>query len=75
VPRYLCFQCGRETGHFNVLRSSQIAQVTRTTIYNWICRGQLHYVIRPSGRKFICVNSLIRPAGVAAGGQDLRPAG
>jgi hypothetical protein len=61
MPRYYCFVCKEETGHFTVSRSAEIAQVTRATVYNWMKRGRLHCVIRPSGRKFICVNSLLRP--------------
>ena len=61
MAHYYCFVCKAETGHFTVSRSAEIAQVTRATVYNWLKRGGLHCVVRPSGRKFICVNSLIRP--------------
>jgi hypothetical protein len=61
MPRYFCHECGRETQHLNVSRSAEVAQVTRATIYNWLHREQVHCLVRPSGRKFICIESLVRP--------------
>jgi len=60
MAEYVCPYCGRHTLHFNVSRSAEAAQVTRTTIYNWMSRGLVHWVARPSGRRFICANSLLR---------------
>jgi hypothetical protein len=61
LPRYFCQYCQCETPHGNVLQAARIAQVTRATIYNWKKRSLIHGVLRPSGRSFICVNSLLRP--------------
>ena len=61
MPRYFCQYCQSETLHGNVLQAARIAQVTRATIYNWKKRALLHGVLRPSGRSFICINSLLRP--------------
>jgi hypothetical protein len=65
MPWYFCPQCGGKTQHFNVSRSAQIAEVTRQTVYAWMRRGLVHGKIRPSGMKFICVNSLAGPVCVA----------
>jgi hypothetical protein len=61
MPRYFCQLCQAETLHGNVLQAARIAQVTRATIYNWKKKALLHGVMRPSGRSFICINSLLRP--------------
>lgn len=61
MPSYYCLYCDQQTEHLNVRQAARMAQVTRATVYNWMNRALLHYVIRPSGRKFICVRSLIRP--------------
>jgi hypothetical protein len=29
-------------------------------MYNWINRDLVHTVVRPSGRKFVCTESLVR---------------
>jgi hypothetical protein len=76
MPRYICCRCGRETVHLSVARASEVAGVTRATMYNWINRDLVHTVVRPSGRKFVCTESLVRqyvpgpglPAEVALGG-------
>lgn len=60
MPRYICYRCGRETVHLSVARASEVAGVTRATMYNWINRGLVHTVVRPSGRKFVCTESLVR---------------
>ena len=62
MPRYFCPVCGRETAYFHVTRAAQVAQVTRATVYNWLKRRQVHMMVCPSGRKFICSDSLVRPA-------------
>jgi hypothetical protein len=59
MPRYICFRCGRETIHLSVARAAQAAGVTRATMYNWINRSLVHCVVRPSGRKFVCTESVV----------------
>jgi hypothetical protein len=56
---YFCPYCGRETEHLNVSEAATNAHVTRRTVYNWLDRSLVHYVHRPSGRKFICNCSLV----------------
>ena len=56
---YFCPYCGRETEHVNVSEAAASAHVTRRTIYNWLDRTLVHSVHRPSGRRFICVRSLV----------------
>jgi len=62
MGQFECRHCGRPTVHLNVSRSAQLAQVTRTTVYAWMDRGLVHWVERPSGRRLICANSLVRQA-------------
>jgi hypothetical protein len=56
---YFCPFCGRETEHLNVTDAAAKVHVTRRTIYNWLERALVHSVHRPSGKKFICVCSLV----------------
>ena len=59
APTYFCPYCGKETHHLNVSKAAEAAQVTRTTVYSWIRKGEVHCVHRPSGRRFICSRSLL----------------
>ncbi len=59
MPTYFCAYCGRETTHLNVSAAAALAQVTRRTVYAWIKRHGVHCVHRPSGRKFVCSQSLV----------------
>jgi len=61
MPEYFCPYCGKQTPHLNVKQAAATAQVTRTTIYNWIDKAIVHCMRRPSGRKFICISSLVIP--------------
>ena len=36
--------------------------VSRTTMYNWMKRKQVHWLEKPSGRPMICLQSLMRKA-------------
>ena len=60
---YFCPYCGRETEHLNVSEAAESAHVTRRTVYNWLGHSLVHCVHRPSGRKFICVRSLVMSNG------------
>lgn len=66
---YFCPFCGRETEHMSVTDAAASVHVTRRTIYNWLERALVHFVHRPSGRKFICVRSLV----VSNGFRHLEP--
>lgn len=59
MPRIYCLDCSMETEHMSISQAARTAQVTRTTIYNWLRRWQLHTVQRPSGRILICTRSLV----------------
>jgi hypothetical protein len=59
MPSIYCPECGVETEHVTISRAARSAQVTRTTIYNWLNRALLHIVLRPSGRKLVCTRSLV----------------
>jgi hypothetical protein len=62
MGQFACPHCGRPTVHLNISRSAELAQVTRTTVHAWMQRGLVHWIVRPSGRRLICANSLLRPA-------------
>ena len=72
MPIYFCVHCGRETLHLNISAAAALAQVTRTTVYAWIRRHGVHCVHRPSGRKFVCSDSLVVEEEFA--GDQVRPA-
>ena len=59
MPMIYCLDCGTETEHVTISHAARTAQVTRTTIYNWLNRSLLHTVLRPSGRTLICERSLV----------------
>jgi hypothetical protein len=61
MPNYFCIECGRPTEHLNVMNAARRCEVTRATIYNWIKRCLVHAIIHPSGRKFVCTESLLVP--------------
>ena len=49
----------RQARSRNVSEAAELAQVTRTTIYAWMRKHEVHCVHRPSGRHFICALSLL----------------
>ncbi|HVN74748.1 MAG TPA: helix-turn-helix domain-containing protein [Thermoanaerobaculaceae bacterium] len=59
MPTYFCPYCGKETRYLNVSEAAAMAQVTRTTVYSWMRKREVHSVHRPSGRRFICAVSLL----------------
>ena len=58
---YFCPYCGRQTVHLNISEAAASTQVTRRTVYNWLERSLVHGAHRPSGRRFICICSLVVP--------------
>lgn len=63
---YYCPYCERETEHLNVSDAAASAGVTRRTVYDWLNRALVHFVHRPSGRKFICIRSLVISNGLGS---------
>ena len=61
MPRYFCQFCQSETDHLTIKHAAEFTEVSRSTIYNWIGRGLVHGVLRPSGRRFVCTSSLLTP--------------
>ena len=48
--------------HFAILEIG----VSRTTMYRWMQRKQVHWLEKPSGRAMICLQSVMRKAHDAA---------
>ncbi len=59
MPTYFCPYCGKETEYLNVSDAAEMAQVTRTTVYSWMRKHEVHSLHRPSGRHFVCASSLV----------------
>ena len=59
MPSYYCIDCGRQREFLNVKRAAEMAQVTRATVYNWLKKAPLHVIVHPSGRKYICTDSIL----------------
>jgi len=56
-----CQHCGEKTEYLNINETTAEASISRRTIYDWIDQGRLHLAQNPSGHKFICRRSLLRP--------------
>jgi hypothetical protein len=61
-----CQHCGEKTAYLNINEATVEAAISRRTIYDWIGQGKLHLAQNPSGHKFICKRSLLRPYAKAA---------
>ena len=59
MPSYYCIDCECQREFLNVKRAAELAQVTRATVYNWLKKTPLHVIVHPSGRKYICSNSIL----------------
>ena len=70
MPTYFCPYCGRETQYLNVSAAAEMAQVTRTTVYSWMRRHEVHSLHRPSGRRFVCASSLVVSEDFGSGRPD-----
>lgn len=61
MPTYYCLECCRPTEHLNVTRAAARIGVMRATVYRWIKLNQVHTILHPSGRTFVCTASLLTP--------------
>jgi hypothetical protein len=57
-PTFLCEHCGSTTQFASISRVLRILGVSRSTIYQWMQRGLIHWRLLPSGRRMICQASL-----------------
>jgi len=73
MASYYCYECGRITEHLNVSQAARRACVCRGTAYRWIYRALVHSLVHPSGRIFVCADSLLVPGFVRFPGER-RPA-
>src|SRR5207253_5854440 len=56
---FFCKHCGQERTFLPIHFASLLANVTRQTLYRWMNREWLHWRTLPSGRRLICLQSLI----------------
>lgn len=47
----------------NIKQACELCGVTRRTIYNWMARGQVSYILTASGRRRIYADTLWRRGG------------
>jgi hypothetical protein len=59
---FYCESCANTTQFVGISRAVRITAVSRSTIYNWMNRGWVHWRCLPSGRRVICLQSLSHPA-------------
>jgi len=57
-PTFLCEHCGSQTQFASISRVLRVLGVSRSTIYQWMQRGLIHWRLLPSGRRMICQASL-----------------
>ena len=60
ASRFFCEVCRRESHFVPIHRAITIAGVSRSTMYYWIDKSWVHWVMLPSKRKVICEESLQR---------------
>ena len=53
-----CACCGSEKETIPIYTAMRLVDVSRSTIYNWMDKGWVHYARLPSGRRMICRDSL-----------------
>jgi hypothetical protein len=57
---FFCHHCLKDTAFLPIHFAAVLANVSRQTIYRWMHRGWLHWRTIPSGRRLICLQSLIQ---------------
>ena len=56
-PTY-CEQCGHSEQFFTVAEALRLTGASRSTVYEWMRRGWLHWEVLASGHRLICRESL-----------------
>ena len=57
---FFCEQCQIERKFVPIHFAGLLANVTRQTIYRWMHRGWLHWRMTQSGRRLVCLHSLVQ---------------
>jgi predicted DNA-binding transcriptional regulator AlpA len=74
TARFFCESCKKETDFLPVSTAIRMVAICRSTIYNWMDRGWIHWSELPSGRRIICQQSLLAhhqaPAALSAKGHS-----
>jgi hypothetical protein len=60
ATHFYCEHCLKETRFMPIHFAIQEMGVSRTTMYNWMRRKQVHWREKPSGRAMICLESLMQ---------------
>jgi hypothetical protein len=61
-----CEDCQKQTCFLPIYTARQVARVSRSTVYYWMCHDWIHWKELPSGRRMICRESLDLRARLAA---------
>jgi hypothetical protein len=56
-----CPQCQRPITLITIRKACELVGVCKKTMYCWICKGRVHTLKIASGRKMICLSSLLAP--------------
>ncbi len=59
APIFPCEQCKCERPFLGVTRAIRFMGVSRSTVYYWMARGWIHWRLLPSGRRVVCLESLM----------------
>jgi hypothetical protein len=60
AANFFCEHCHKERMFLPIHFAALLADVTRQTIYRWMNRDWLHCRPIPSGRRLICLQSLLQ---------------
>ena len=63
---FFCEHCRKVTRFMPIHCASKEIGVSRTTMYTWMQRQQVHWLELPSGRAMICQESLMQRTHTAA---------
>ena len=60
AANFFCEHCRRDRAFLPIHFAAVLANVSRQTIYRWMHRDWLHWRMIPSGRRLICLQSLVQ---------------
>jgi hypothetical protein len=55
-----CDGCKKDTRTVSMQSALDLSGVCKATLYNWMDRGWVHWMLLPNNRRVTCLNSLLR---------------